>query len=66
MQTTEIPPEYDTFETIDLKHLFDLLLRNLWLMLLGLLLGSAAAFIASRLQTPIYAASTQVMVTRTN
>ncbi len=66
MQTTEIPPEYETFDTIDLKRLFDLLRRNLWLIVLGLLLGSGAAFIASRLQTPIYAASTQVMVTRTN
>lgn len=66
MQTTEIPPEYDTFESIDLKRLFDLLRRNLWLILLGLLLGGGSAFIASRLQTPIYAANTQVMVTRTN
>ncbi|RJP52184.1 MAG: polysaccharide biosynthesis tyrosine autokinase [Anaerolineaceae bacterium] len=66
MQTTEIPPEYETFDTIDLKRLFDLLRRNLWLILLGLLLGGGLAFIASRLQTPIYAASTQVMVTRTN
>ncbi len=66
MELNNTPPEYDTFETIDLKRLFDLLRRNLWLIVLGLLLGSAAAFIASRLQTPVYAASTQVMVTRTN
>ncbi len=65
MELNNTPPEYDTFESIDLKRLFDLLRRNLWLIVLGLLLGSGAAFIARRLQPPVYAASTQVMVTRT-
>ena len=64
MEINNIPPDYDTFETIDIKRILDLLRRNLWLIVLGLLLGTGSAFIYSRLQTPIYAANTQVMVTR--
>ena len=56
--------DFDTFDEIDLKHLFNLLWRNLGLLLLGLLLAGGAAFIISGYQTPIYEAKTQVMVTR--
>jgi polysaccharide biosynthesis transport protein len=66
MDINKIPPEYESFDTIDLKHLIDLLRRNIWLIIFGFLLGSGAAFIASKLQTPVFAATTQVLVTRTN
>ena len=56
--------EFDTFDEIDLTHLFNLLRRNFWLLLLGSLLAGGAAFGVSRYQTPIYEAKTQVMVTR--
>jgi non-specific protein-tyrosine kinase len=51
-------------ETIDLKKYFRLLKRWLWLLILGLILGSAAAYGGSRLQTPVYQAVTKLMVTR--
>ena len=49
--------DFDSFDEIDLKRLFDLLRRNFWLLFLGLLLGGGAAFLFSRYQTPIYEAS---------
>ena len=58
--------EIDTLDAIDLKRLYDLLRRSVWLLLLGLLLGGVAAFGASLFQTPIYEARTQVMVTRSS
>jgi non-specific protein-tyrosine kinase len=51
-------------DTIDLKRYFRLLRRWLWLLILGLLLGAAAAYGGSRLQTPVYQAVTKLMVTR--
>lgn len=56
--------DFDSFDEIDLTHLFTLLRRNFWLLLLGLLLAGGAAFLFSRYQTPIYEAKTQVMVVR--
>ena len=51
-------------ETIDLKKYWVLLKRWTWLLILGLVLGAAAGYGASRLQTPVYQAVTKVMVTR--
>jgi len=54
----------DKLNTVDLKRIFSLLRRNLWLLMLGLFLSGGAAYAASQYQTPIYEAKTQVMVTR--
>jgi len=51
-------------DTIDLKKYWVLLKRWTWLLILGLVLGAAAGYGASRLQTPVYQAVTKVMVTR--
>jgi capsular exopolysaccharide synthesis family protein len=56
--------EFDAFEAVDLKRIFALLRRNLWLILLGSALGAGLALTFSLLQTPIYGAGTQVIVTR--
>jgi polysaccharide biosynthesis transport protein len=56
--------EIDAFETIDFKRMFDTLRRGWLFIALGLLFGMGAAFLVSKLQTPIYAASTQVMIAR--
>jgi len=58
--------EYETFGVLDIKRLLDLLRRNIWLLLFGVLISGLAAYGASRVQTPIYEASTQVMVTRSS
>ena len=58
--------DFEAFETIDLKRFIDALRRGSLLIILGLLLGMGTAFLVSKLQTPIYAASTQVMVARSN
>ncbi len=50
--------------TIDLKKYWLLLKRWAWLLILGLLLGAAAGFGFSKMQTPVYQAMTKVMVTR--
>jgi capsular exopolysaccharide synthesis family protein len=49
---------------IDLKRIFALLKRWLWLMVLCLVLGAAAGFVISIRQTPAYQASTKVLVSR--
>jgi non-specific protein-tyrosine kinase len=56
----------DFFDSADIKPLLELLRRNLWLLLLGLLLSGGAAYAFSYYQTPIYEAGTQVMVTRSS
>ena len=58
--------DFEAFETIDLKRFIDALRRGALLIILGLLFGMGAAFLISKLQTPIYSASTQVMVARSN
>ena len=58
--------DFDTFDEIDLKHLFNLLWRNLGLLLLGFFMAAIVAFSYSKAQTPIYEAQTQVMVTRSS
>ena len=57
---------FEAFETIDLKRFIDVLRRGALLIILGLLFGMGLAFLVSKLQTPIYAATTQVMVARSS
>jgi non-specific protein-tyrosine kinase len=47
---------------VELKHYLDLIRRWLWLLLLGVGLGAASAFIVSRLQPPVYQATTTLLV----
>ena len=56
----------ENFDTVDIKHLFNLLRRNLGLLLLGFFVAAIVAFAFSKVQTPIYEAKTQVMVTRSS
>ena len=58
--------DFEAFETLDIKRFVDSLRRGIFWIILGLTLGIGAAFLASKLQTPIYAASTQVMAARSN
>ena len=58
--------DFEAFETIDLKRFIDVLRRGALLIVFGLLFGMGVAFLVSKLQTPIYAASTQVMVARSS
>jgi polysaccharide biosynthesis transport protein len=58
--------EFEGLEVIDIKRVFFLLRRNLWLIIAGLILGAGLTLGFSLAQTPIYAASTQVMVTRSS
>jgi capsular exopolysaccharide synthesis family protein len=58
--------EFEGLEVIDIKRVFFLLRRNLWLIITGLILGAGLTLGFSLAQTPIYAASTQVMVTRSS
>lgn len=47
-----------------IQRLVSVLRRGAWLLLLAFLLGAGSAYIVSKLQTPIYSASTQVIVAR--
>lgn len=58
--------EFEGLEVIDIKRVFYLLRRNLWLIIAGLIFGAGLTLGFSLAQTPIYAASTQVMVTRSS
>jgi succinoglycan biosynthesis transport protein ExoP len=49
--------------TIDLKQYWLLIKRWAWLLILGLVLGAAAGYGASLVQTPVYQAVTKVMIT---
>lgn len=53
-------------EEIDLRYYLGLVWRYLWLIVLALVLGIGAGFGISRLQSPVYEAKTQVMVTRSS
>ncbi len=59
---TSVSPDWEG--EIDLRALFDLLRRSWYLLLLGLFFGALGGYVASRLQTPLYEAKTQVLVTR--
>jgi capsular exopolysaccharide synthesis family protein len=53
-------------EEIDLRYYLGLVWRYLWLIILALVLGIGAGYGISRLQSPVYEAKTQVMVTRSS
>ena len=53
----------DTTGTIEIQQYVALLRRWLWLIVLATLLGAGAAYLASRLSTPIYEASTTLLIT---
>src|SRR5512138_2395678 len=44
------------------KQLFLILRRWAWVLALGLIIGLTAGYVASRLQEPVYAASTKLLV----
>jgi len=49
---------------LELKQYFDLLRRWLWLLVLGTVLGAASAFIVSRWQTPVYQATSTLLISQ--
>ncbi|GAB4452453.1 MAG: hypothetical protein OHK0041_15820 [Anaerolineales bacterium] len=49
---------------MELKEYFRIVKHWAWLLILGLLLGGAGGYFFSRYQTPIYQASTRIMVMR--
>lgn len=61
-----MPNEFeDTFDdAIDFKRLFTTLQTWAWLLILAAVLSAVSAFIYSRTQTPVYEATTNVLVTR--
>ena len=61
-----MPNEFeDTFdEVIDFKKLFSTLQRWSWLWILAVVLGAVSAYVYSRQQTPVYEATTNILVTR--
>ena len=58
------PMESSEGNAIDIKRLIAILRRGIWLLALAFLLGGGVAYGVSKLQTPIYSASTQVIVAR--
>ncbi len=50
---------------MELKRLFIILKRWLWLIIIGFLLGLVGGVVLSIFQTPVYTASTKVLATRT-
>jgi len=57
-----MPNEFE--DTIDFKRLFTTLQRWAWLLVLVTVLGAAVAYFYSRQQTPVYEATTNILVTR--
>lgn len=55
--------EEDSVATIDIRQYATLLLRWLWLIALGALLAGGAAYVQSRLTTPIYQATATLVIT---
>jgi polysaccharide biosynthesis transport protein len=53
-------PDY----AVDFKRLFTLLQNWAWFLILVAVLGTVSAFAYSRLQTPVYEATTNILVTR--
>jgi capsular polysaccharide biosynthesis protein len=61
-----MPNEFeDTIaDAIDFKRLFTTLQRWSWLLILATILSAVSAYIYSRQQTPVYEATTNILVTR--
>src|SRR6266496_4111704 len=51
---------------MELKDFLALFRRWAWLLILGAMLGSAAGFLVSRIQTPVYEASAKVLVSKSS
>jgi succinoglycan biosynthesis transport protein ExoP len=51
---------------MEIKYYFSLLRRWAWLLVLGLFLGALGGFLGSIFQTPIYKASTRILVLRSS
>lgn len=51
-------------DTMELKQLYLLLRRWMWLLVVGLLVGLLAGFVVSRVQEPVYQATSRLLVTR--
>lgn len=51
-------------DVIDFRRLFVVLRKWAWLLILTAALGAAAAYLYSRQQTPVYEATTNILVTR--
>src|SRR4029078_5806253 len=49
---------------MELKQYLSIFRRWVWLLLLGLILGAAGGFFGSNYQTPVYEASTRLLVMR--
>ena len=49
---------------MDIKDYFTMVRRWAWLLIIGLVIGAAGGFIVSIFQTPIYQASTRILVLR--
>ena len=49
---------------MELKEYFRIIKHWLWLLILGVILGGAGGYFASTYQTPVYQASTRMMVMR--
>lgn len=50
---------------MEIKHLISLLWRNLLFLILGLLLGLALGVLVVRIETPVYEATTKILISRT-
>ncbi len=59
--TTQPQPDYYEDE-IDLRRYAEVLWRWKWLLVIGVALAAGAAFVTSRLQTPVYEASTTLLI----
>ena len=49
---------------MEVKDFLSLMWRNVWILLAGLVLGAGLGFVAERVQTPVYEAKTQVLISR--
>jgi succinoglycan biosynthesis transport protein ExoP len=49
---------------VELKQYFELLVRWLWLLVLGTFLGAVSAFVASSLQHPVYQATSTLLISQ--
>ncbi len=56
--------EHNSDVAIDFKRLLAILQQWAWLLILAVALGAAAAYAFSRQQTPVYEATTNILVTR--
>ncbi len=56
------PTYYDDDLDIDLRRYATLIWQHMWLLILGVVLAAGAAFAVSKLETPVYQASTTLFI----